>query len=96
VIEEVRQVSRNLYPAMFETIGLQASIEALCNKICNETNLYVSCEIMYNKNLNINAELHVYRIIQESLQNTLKYANALAAKINLKYPKQGHPFRNKR
>lgn len=83
VIEEVRQVSRNLYPAMFETIGLQASIEALCNKICNETNLYVSSEIMYDKNLNIIAELQVYRIIQESLQNTLKHANALAAIIKL-------------
>jgi signal transduction histidine kinase len=82
VINDVRQVSRDLYPAMFDNIGLVASIEALCERM-TETGLFTSCEINYTIKLSKRNELQLYRIIQEALNNTLKHANANAAKVTL-------------
>lgn len=82
VIEEVRNISRNLHPAVFETIGLEASIENLCDRI-SEIGLFTTCEIDYSKNLSKNKELQLYRIIQEALNNTLKHGKADAAKVIL-------------
>ncbi len=82
VLNEVRQVSRNLYPAMFEDIGLAASIEALCERM-TEAGLFTTCDINYTLKLNKRNELQLYRIIQEALTNTFKHAKADAAKVNI-------------
>jgi two-component system, NarL family, sensor kinase len=82
VINEVRQVSRDLYPAMFDNIGLAASIEALCERI-TDAGLFTTCEINYTLKLSKRNELQLYRIIQEALNNTLKHAKANAAKVTI-------------
>ncbi len=82
VIDEVRQVSRDLYPAMFDNIGLQASIEALCERL-TEAGLFTTSEINYTIKLPKRSELQLYRIIQEALNNTLKHARANAAKVTI-------------
>ncbi len=82
VINEVRQVSRDLYPAMFDNIGLVASIENLCERI-TEAGLFTTCEINYTLKLSKRNELQLYRIIQEALNNTLKHAKANAAKVTI-------------
>lgn len=82
VISEVRQVSRDLYPAMFDNIGLAASIENLCERI-TEAGLFTTCEINYTLKLSKRNELQLYRIIQEALNNTLKHAKANAAKVTI-------------
>lgn len=82
VIQEVRQVSRDLYPAMFDNIGLKASIEALCERL-TEIGLFTTCDINYTSKLSKRNELQLYRIIQEALNNTLKHAKANAAKVTI-------------
>lgn len=82
VIEEVRNISKNLHPAVFETIGLQASIESLCERI-SEVGLFTTCDIEYTQKLPKNKELQLYRIIQEALNNTMKHGKAYAAKVIL-------------
>jgi two-component system, NarL family, sensor kinase len=82
VINEVRQVSRDLYPAMFDNIGLAASIEALCERM-TEAGLFTTSEINYTLKLSKRNELQLYRIIQEALNNTLKHAKANAAKVTI-------------
>jgi two-component system NarL family sensor kinase len=82
VIQEVRQVSRDLYPAMFDQIGLAASIEALCERM-TEAGLFTTCEINYTMKLTKRNELQLYRIIQEALNNTLKHAKAQAARVTI-------------
>ena len=82
VINEVRQVSRDLYPAMFDNIGLVASIEALCERM-TEAGLFTTCDINYTLKLSKRNELQLYRIIQEALNNTLKHAKADAAKVTI-------------
>ncbi|MBP9069573.1 MAG: hypothetical protein KBG47_08695 [Bacteroidia bacterium] len=82
VINEVRQVSRDLYPAMFDHIGLAASIENLCERM-TQAGLFTTCEINYTLSLSKRNELQLYRIIQEALNNTLKHAKADAAKVTI-------------
>jgi len=82
VIEEVRNISRNLHPTILATIGFEASIENLCEKI-TESGLFTTCEIEYEFKLSKNKELQMYRIIQEALNNTLKHGKANAAKVIL-------------
>lgn len=82
LIEEVRSISRNLHPAVLETIGLEASIEQLCERL-SENGLFTTCEIEYEQPLDKNTELQLYRIIQESLNNTLKHGKAEAAKVKI-------------
>lgn len=82
VIEEVRNISRNLHPAVLETIGLEASIENLCERL-TEVGLFTTCKIQYTQKLSKAKELQLYRIIQEALNNTLKHGKANAAKVIL-------------
>jgi two-component system, NarL family, sensor kinase len=83
IINDVRLLSRDLHPALFDTIGLAASIEALCERMTNEAGLFTTCEIEYTSKLNKRSELQLYRIIQEALNNTLKHGKANAAKVTL-------------
>ena len=79
----MREISRNLYPVILEKVGLEESIKSLSENFSNETSLFVTAEINYQNKLEKNKELHLYRIIQEALNNTLKHGNATIAKINI-------------
>ena len=81
VIEEVRNISRNLHPAVLQNMGFEASIESLCERLTNEAGLFTTCDIEYEKKLSKSKELQLYRIIQEALNNTLKHGKANAAKV---------------
>lgn len=81
VIEEVRNISRNLHPAVLQNLGFEASIESMCERLTNEAGLFVTSDIQYQKKLSKSKELQLYRIIQEALNNTLKHGKANAAKV---------------
>lgn len=82
IINEVREISRNLFPVMFEEVGLSTSLNQLADKFTKTNGLNIVTDINYTKNtLSTEKELLLFRIIQEALSNTLKYANALSANI---------------
>lgn len=83
IINDIRIISRNLHPVMFEKVGLTASIEQLVERAQSIHNLMVTADIKYDAFLSVSDELQVYRIIQEALSNTIKYAEAFAARIIL-------------
>jgi two-component system, NarL family, sensor kinase len=83
IINDIRGISRNLHPVMFDKIGLQANIEQLVERVAIQHDFLVSTEIDYKSSLSTSTELQIYRIIQESLTNIIKYANAHAAKISI-------------
>ena len=84
IINEIRTISRNLHPAMFERVGLKLSIEQLVERIQQQNNFLVSLEIDYQQQFPAPIELQIYRIIQEGLNNVLKHAKAHAAFVALK------------
>ncbi len=83
IINDIRIISRNLHPIMFDKIGLKASVEQLVERAQSVNDFMVTAHIDYTTSLSINDELQVYRIIQEALSNIIKYANAVAAKITI-------------
>ena len=83
IINDIRIISRNLHPIMFDKIGLKSSIEQLVERTQSVNDFMVTADIDYNNSLSTNDELQVYRIIQEALSNIIKYANAVAAKITV-------------
>ncbi|GGD54941.1 hypothetical protein GCM10011514_18910 [Emticicia aquatilis] len=83
IINDIRGISRNLHPVMFDKIGLVPNIEQLVERIQNQNNFFISTDISYAGKLTSADELQIYRIIQEALTNVIKYANAHAAKITI-------------
>lgn len=83
LIDEVRNISRNLSPAMFERVGLKITLEQLVERIQYSKNFMLTAELNYKGGLNSKDELQVYRIVQEAITNILKHADAIAGKIVL-------------
>lgn len=83
LINEVRMIARALHPVMLDQVGLKLSIEHVCNRMMETNQLFISSDINYNKSLSKNHELQLFRIVQEALNNVVKYANAEAAKVSI-------------
>ncbi len=84
-IEEVRTISRDLYPFQLQELGITNAIKHTITQIDENTSLFISSEIENIDNLfTPDQEVNIYRIVQESLSNTLKHANAEASKISVK------------
>ena len=84
IIEQTREISRNLYPSYLEKIGLVRSIARLSDLIQKSTKIECSFEIDNGiDDLSIETRTHLYRIIQECINNTIKHSHASALKIEL-------------
>lgn len=83
IIDDIRGISRNLHPVMFDKIGLVPNIEQLIERVQNQSNFFVSTDINYAGSLTSADELQIYRITQEALTNIIKYSKAHAAKISI-------------
>lgn len=83
IISDVRNISRNLHPVLFDQMGIVANIDALALRLQQSDDFFVSTDIDYTGSLSADRELQLYRILQEALSNTIKYAKAHAAKVTL-------------
>lgn len=83
IINDIRIISRNLHPIMFDKVGLKESINQMVERAQSVNDFMVTSEIDYNGSLTSSSELQLYRIIQEALSNIIKYADAIAAKITI-------------
>lgn len=89
-LEEVRSISRDLYPVTLTKLGLTNSIEQLLLELDEETDLFVSVEIDdVNPNFDEAEALNFYRFIQESINNVLKHASAQTLIVNINKQKNG-------
>jgi tetratricopeptide (TPR) repeat protein len=83
-LEEVRSISRDLYPVTLAKLGLTDSIEQLLLELDEETDMFVSVEIDdVNTNFDETESLNFYRFIQESVNNVLKHAKAKTLIVNI-------------
>ncbi|WP_306351123.1 sensor histidine kinase [Flavobacterium sp. '19STA2R22 D10 B1'] len=76
-IESSRQIAHNLFPPVLERFGLDAGIEELCNEFSSSGHVKVN----YNNNANMERldskmNLHVFRILQELMNNSLRHGKA--------------------
>ncbi|WP_435578274.1 tetratricopeptide repeat-containing sensor histidine kinase [Gilvibacter sp.] len=84
-LEELRGISRGLHPSTLRRLGLKAAIESMVNEIDKNCVILLSHEIAeINGILSPENELHLYRIIQESLNNIVKHSGAGSGEVSLK------------
>jgi signal transduction histidine kinase len=78
----VKEISYNLRPYQLDRIGMTKAIEALVNKVGNSTEIEFAADIQnVDGVLSKEAEINLYRIIQESLNNIVKHSQATEAKL---------------
>lgn len=75
-INSVREISNNLSPNILTHYGLKTAVESFCKKINNTNGLKINYTIKTPPELKKEIEIMLYRIINESINNTLKYASA--------------------
>ncbi len=84
-LEEVRSISRGLYPALLKELGLSRSIIQLIDEYDEQTKLFFTIDIdpidLYFKE---SASLNFYRLIQECLTNIVKHAKAKSVTVSIK------------
>lgn len=83
-INEVREISYNLRPYLLDRLGLTKALKSLFNKTAENSNLEIKTEIENIDNIfSSEEEISIYRIVQESLNNILKHADAREVKIEI-------------
>ncbi|WP_298514055.1 sensor histidine kinase [uncultured Kordia sp.] len=88
-LEEVRTISRGLHPSNLERLGLTEAVNALVYDINANTDLFFTENIENVDNLlSKESELHLYRIIQESLSNIVKHSEAKAVTLDIQKEQQ--------
>lgn len=84
-IGEVREISYALRPYLLDHLGLTKAVKSLLNKITETSELNVESELDdVDNSFDGEAEISIYRIIQESLSNILKHAEASEVQVFLK------------
>lgn len=85
-IEEIRKLSQSLVAPSLGDIGLKEALEELVGQInlSNRLQVTLRCENNSGRKTEAHLELMLYRIVQEQLNNILKYAKASKVTIALK------------
>jgi PAS domain S-box-containing protein len=85
IIDSVRRLSHDLIPPTLAEIGLKSAIKDLLEELCHHQGVDCAVDIDDTKGLFApDTELILYRILQESLTNIGKYAQATRVSISLK------------
>jgi signal transduction histidine kinase len=83
-IEDIKRISNNLMPSVFDEFGMITSLRNLCDELSDigKTNIRFSADHIPG-NLSELQKIYIFRIIQEGLNNILKHAQASEASVNL-------------
>jgi signal transduction histidine kinase/ligand-binding sensor domain-containing protein len=84
-IAEVKEIAHNLRPYQLDRLGLTKTIEGMVKTISSTHDLPFALEVdRIDGLLAPDAEINLFRIIQESLNNIVKHANATQAAVRVK------------
>ncbi len=83
--ESARQISHDLLPPVLEKFGLHAAIDALCSEI----NMSKTVQVSYSNSLYFakaedEKNLHIFRILQELINNSVKHGESTRIQIEFK------------
>lgn len=86
--DAVRRIARGLRPPSLEEVGLESAIRGLARSIREAHGLEVEVESLPaagEGRLRSDAELVLYRIVQEALSNVVRHAGATRARVRLEW-----------
>lgn len=87
-IDSVRRISNDLLPSGLEEFGLNYAIEGLCEKSLELTDADIQWTVQDIPESGSKLNLMVYRLVQELLNNTIKYAEATQIEISITKPEK--------
>ena len=87
VLESTRRISHDLLPPIFEEFGIHVAIEELCTNYSNGNFMKIDYQNPYKQavfdEINKNDHLHLFRILQELVNNSIRHGKATKIKIEL-------------
>ncbi|RNL77955.1 hypothetical protein ED312_20265 [Sinomicrobium pectinilyticum] len=85
LIDDIKRISGNLHPVYITSMGLSMSLEYLIRNIDEVSSVYFKSTISREVDEYFKKEkaLHIYRIVQESLNNIIKHSDADEALISV-------------
>lgn len=84
ICEDVRGVAHQITPSEISMVGLSGAIDELLETVKETELLTINFNtFQFPENLNENISTHLFRIVQELLQNVVKHANASLVDIQL-------------
>ncbi|MEM7346117.1 MAG: cache domain-containing protein, partial [Chloroflexota bacterium] len=88
-IASVRQFSRDLRPLALEDLGLAAAMQYLVNQLAQQQNIQAELKIEGDvEGLSADIEVAIYRILQETLNNVRKHADATEVQVWAQFTKR--------
>ncbi len=84
-IEEVREIAHNLRPYHLDEIGLTEAVAAMVERIAEASGIEFKMDLDdLSGLLSPEAEINLYRIIQECINNIVKHAQATVVELSLR------------
>lgn len=85
-LQEVHRFSQDLRPSIIDDLGLSPALKSLVNKMKEHNGIDVELELLGNeRRFTPEAELLLFRIVQEALSNIRKHAQASAAWVEINF-----------
>lgn len=86
MLDKVRSLSRALHPMVLDEEGLESAVDAYLPAFEKQTGI----EVRYEKqgqgvNLDRELSIHVYRVMQEALNNVARHSNSKSAAVRLSF-----------
>ena len=83
-IGEVREIAYNLRPYLLDRLGLTKALRSMLHKIKDSSGLAITAELdSIDGRFPADAEMSIYRVVQESFNNVLKHADAKHVRVRL-------------
>ncbi len=84
-IDDVRKISHNLRPFQIDKLGLTKALESLLTNVSKTSSIRFTYDVdSIDSIFPKQEEIHVYRILQECLNNIIKHSNASEAVITVR------------
>ena len=82
VIEEVRQITHDLRPSQLERVGLTQTLRGTVRRVSENCPIEFASHVdEIDGQFDNDAEIHIYRILQEALNNIVKHSGATEATV---------------
>jgi signal transduction histidine kinase len=96
VIEQTRGISHQLYPSYLYKLGLAEAIHHFLSRVERDTGITINKKIQddIESFVSPSTKLHVFRILQELVNNTIKHAHASTIDLSLNREENGKIFMN--
>ena len=85
IIEEMKEIAHNLRPYQLDRLGLTRAIESMIRNVADGCDLSLTVDIDPLDGLfSAEAEINIFRIIQEGVSNIIKHASASEAAVAIR------------